>query len=496
MQRRKDRRLTNWTGRLIVIVLVAIALGGAGLAWKRMHARKPAADRYAVTNVRRADLQPILSAGGRIQSGKQTVIECRLENLSAGVQGQRLSAGGASVVIQLIPEGTLVKKGDVLAVLDSSEYAELARLQKINVERAQADRLQAELDHEIAKLAVLEYRDGTMKEMTEDFQRRISLAKSDLQRARERLDWTHAMKAKGYVSQSTVKTDEFTFAQLELALKEEEGAFDVFRKYTAPKTTRELEGEVLGTQATLDYQVLRADRHVQRLKTLEAQVEACTIRAPHDGYVVYANDPRREIVIEEGMPVRQGQKLFYLPDLNDMEVVTLLNESVVTEVRSGMPARIRVEGMPDRIMSGRVTKVAQFPVSDWRVDSRYFEGIVKLDAPVPGLKPGMTAQVELEMPEREDVLAVPSEAITVSNDGDDLCFVVQGDGLERRPVKVGRVTEAMTEVTEGLREGEQVVLNPHPQEEDEVEAPEPAPAASSVASAQTEAPAGDVAAGQ
>jgi HlyD family secretion protein len=487
MQRPKDRRPSSWAGRLFVIVLAVSTLGGLTLGWNWIHSRKPAADRYAVTNVRRADLQPILKAGGRVQSGKQTVIECRLENLSVGVRGRAISAGGASVLLQLIPEGTFVRKGDVLAVLDSADYAELLRLQKIDVERAHADKLQAELDHEIAKLAVLEYRDGSMKEMIEDFHRRVSLARSDVQRARDRLNWTHAMKAKGYVSQGTVKSDEFTAAQLELTLKQEEGAFDVFQKFTAPRTIRELEGAVLGAEANLDYQILRAQRHEGRLATLQQQVDACTIRAPHDGYVVYANDARREIYIEEGMPVRQNQKLFYLPDLNDMEVVALLNESVVNEVRSGMRARVHVEGMPNRTMWGLVTKVAQLAAPDWRSDVRYFEGTVKLEAPLAGLKPGMTAQVELQMPERDNVLAVPSEAVT-SDDGQDVCFVIQGDGLERRPVKLGRVTEAMTEVTEGLHEGEQVVMNPHPLDIELEDPSDPAPVTPSSAPAAESTP--------
>ena len=276
--------------------------------------------------------------------------------------------------MKLIPEGTQVKKGDVLAVLDSTDYAELVRLQRITVERALADKLQSELDHEIARLAVVEYRDGTMKETIEDYQRRVTLARSDLERSRDRLNWTHSMKDKGYVSTSTVKTDEYTVAQLEQALKQEEGAFDLFRKFTAPKTIRELEGVVLGTQATLDYEKLRSQRHLDRLKTLERQVDHCTIRAPHDGYVIYANDPRREIFIEEGMPVRQNQKLFYLPDLTDMEVVALLNESIVSEVRAGMPAQVRVEGMPDRLMQGHVTKIGQVPLPDWRSDVPLLRG--------------------------------------------------------------------------------------------------------------------------
>ncbi len=74
--------------------------------------------------------------------------------------------------------------------------------------------------------------------------------------------------------------------------------------------------------------------------------------------------------------------------------------------------------------------------------------------------------------------------------------MIRGEGLEKRSVKLGRVTEDLTEVTDGLREGEQVVLNPHPQDWDVDEAPDSAPAASSVVSLQTESPAGDVAAGQ
>jgi HlyD family secretion protein len=494
MQRPSDRRPQWRAGRLLAFFLaVGAGLGGLVLGWNRLQARKPAKERFSVTDVRRADLLPTLRAGGRIESGRRTVIECHLENLSAGVQGQRLSAGGASVLLKLIPEGTTVKQGDVLAVLDSSDYIELLRLQKINVERAQADKLQAELDHEIARLAIVEYRDGTLKELLEDYHRRVALARGDLERARDRLNWTHAMKAKGYVSASTVASDEYTAAQFELTLQREEGELDVFRRFTAPRTLRELEGEILGARANLDYLALRAQRHLQRLETLQTQVDLCTIRAPHDGYVIHANDARRSILIEEGMPVRQNQTLFYLPDLNDMEVVALLNESIVEEVKVGMMASVQVEGIPNRFMRGRVTKVAQLAVPDWRSDVRYFEGTVKLEKPLPGLKPGMSAQVEVEMPRREDVLAVPSEAITM-DDGQDVCFVIRGEDLERRPVKLGRVTLDMTEITHGLREGEQVVLKPRPEDLEDEEPSEPAPIASSDAPAAGASSPSDVAA--
>ena len=57
------------------------------------------------------------------------------------------------------------------------------------------------------------------------------------------------------------------------------------------------------------------------------------------------------------------------------------------------------------------------------------------------------------------MLAVPSEAVRVEN-GHDFCFVVHEDGLERREVKLGQVTSDLSEVTAGLEEGEEVVINP------------------------------------
>ncbi len=449
-------------GSLAMIALAVAVLGGLWWYRARLNSRKAPKEQYTLIDVRRADLYPKVRASGRVQSGKRTVVECQLERFADGGNSQAAASGGASVVLQLVPEGTRVSKGDVLALLDSSDYVEMVRVQEMTVEQARASKLQAELDHEIARLALIEFRDGTMKETMEDFQRRITLARADVERAQDRLHWSHAMKEKGYVSAGTVNTDEFTTAQFLETLKQEEGAFDLFQKFTAPKTMRELEGVIMGARANLDYEDLKLHRQVDRLAKLRKQVELCTIRAPHDGYVIYANDARRQIFIEEGMPVRQNQKLFYLPDLADMEVLALLSESVVDQVRAGMPAVVQVEGLPQGTMSGRVTKVAALALPpDWRSDTHYFEGVVKIEDPLPKLMPGMTAQVEVAIPTREDVLAVPSEAVTI-DEGQDICFVVRGDALERREVKLGQVTRDLTEVTAGLIEGEQVVLNPDP----------------------------------
>jgi HlyD family secretion protein len=463
MHPRVKSRISRSPRVLIASVCAMMALAAIALVWAKWQTRKSPAERYVTTDVRRADLFPTVTASGRVESSKRTVVECQLENIAVGVRGQRLAAGGASVLLSVIPEGSIVKRGDVLAVLDSSDYEELLRLQKMTVERAAADRLQAELDLEIAGLAVREFEEGILRETTEDFEGKIFLARSDLERTRDRLAWCRRMRDKGYLPAATVTSEEYRRAQLNLALEQQVSAYALFKKFTVPKTSKILKGAMKAATTVLGYQRLRLHRHRDRLTLLEKQVENCTIRAPHDGFVIYANSVERQIVIEPGVPVRQRQQLFYLPDLSEMEVVAMLHESIVDHVAPDMRAKVQVEGINNRSMEGHVTSVAPISLFNWRTDVNYFEGIVKLEHPPSGLKPGMTAEVELAMPRRANVLAVPSEAIRIEN-GHDVCFIFHEDGLERREVRVGQVTPELAEVTQGLEEGERVVLNPSPED--------------------------------
>ena len=126
-----------------------------------------------------------------------------------------------------------------------------------------------------------------------------------------------------------------------------------------------------------------------------------------------------------------------------------------------MRAHVQVEGIGNRSIEGHVTSISPMTAFNWRTDVRYFEGIVKLESVPEGLLPGMTAEVEIAMPRRENVLAIPSEAVVIDH-GYDICFVVHEDSLERRQVKLGQTTRELVEVTDGLEAGEQVVLNPQP----------------------------------
>jgi HlyD family secretion protein len=147
-----------------------------------------------------------------------------------------------------------------------------------------------------------------------------------------------------------------------------------------------------------------------------------------------------------------------------MEVQALVHESVANRVRPGMLARVEVEGLPDSVVEGHVVSVAHLPARNWLNDVPYFLTHIQLDNFPRGLLPGMTAEVVIATTQRNDVLAVPPEALTFE-DGHDICYIAGEDGLERREVKIGEATRDLVEVCEGLEEGEQVVLDPSQHEE-------------------------------
>ena len=422
-------------------------------------------ERYQFRRVERASLEPFLSAPGRVESAKRTVVRCELENM-AGSTGSASMGASSSTVIWLIPEGSAAKKGDVLARLDGSTYEEMLRQQIIVVEQAKASHLQAQLNHEIAKIALHEYIEGTAKELVQEMNASIYLARTSLNQAQERLEWTKRMNKKGYASVAQMVTDKQTVMTSDLALQRQVAAFDLFERFTLPKTQMTLQADITTSRTTLESEQVKLNRQVERLALLKRQVDRCTIRAPHDGVVFYyfSPNPRRNqdnANIEEGMAVRQKQELFYLPDLTEMEVQVILNESVVNRVSPGLRATVEFEGLPHLSLEGQVESISQIPNREnpRGEDVRYFIGDVKLDHSSEGLKPGMTAVVTFKLPRRNDVIAVPHEAVLPDRAG-EVCFVAVGEHLERRPVKVGRTTPELIEITEGLQEGEEIVLDP------------------------------------
>ena len=203
-----------------------------------------------------------------------------------------------------------------------------------------------------------------------------------------------------------------------------------------------------------------------RLKRLETQLEKCTIWAPDDGMVVYANDQIQsgrgggspQAIVEEGASIRERQSIIKLPDLSHMQVKCTIHESKVDSLQRGMRARIQIQ---DHEYQGVVTSIANQPEpSNWYSGNvKEYAAIASIDSDPHGLRPGMTAAVEILVADLPDVLTVPVQAVVEQN-GRFSCWVNTPAGPQKRPVVLGMSNNTRIEIQDGLSEGEDVLLNP------------------------------------
>jgi multidrug efflux pump subunit AcrA (membrane-fusion protein) len=146
-----------------------------------------------------------------------------------------------------------------------------------------------------------------------------------------------------------------------------------------------------------------------------------------------------------------------MPDLSRMQVKVGIHESVIDRIKPGLSARVT---LPDKTLTGTVSEVASVtrPAGWWTGNEVKYETIVELPS-VEGLKPGMSAEVEVLIARYEDVLMIPVAAVVETDEG-SLCWVKTAKGARRRPLKLGDTNDVFTVVETGLKEGDEVVLNP------------------------------------
>jgi HlyD family secretion protein len=390
------------------------------------------------------------------------VVKCKLENLKIRSRGGAFFVGGASTILDIVPNGTTVKKGDVLCRLDASEYEELEHPQALRVAQHNAEMVQTDKALQSAELALREYSEGLFHQDVKGMEGLIALAESEVKRASDRLAWSERMVGKGYASLAQVANDRVALLRATNQLREARTQLGLYRRYTAPKMILSLKAEVIKARKMFDHETDDFRKSKDQLSYYRSLTERCTIRAPHDGFVIYANGPFREederLRIEPGASVRQGQELFYFPDLSKMEVVAMLNETVVDRVRGGMPARVHVEGLRGgEALEAHVESVESLPRRGFN-EVPYYACRIRLEVTPSGLLPGMSAEVEVRVGRCRDVLAVPSEAVSVDEDR-SVCYVIGPSGPERREITPGGSTPDLIEVTDGLKEGELVALN-------------------------------------
>ena len=388
------------------------------------------------------------------------------ENIEIKSEVRSRSSSGVSI-LEIVPEGSLVKKGDFLVRLDDASLQKDLLRQRISVHQAKATLVKATADVEAAKLSLQEYLSGSFRESEEELESAEFVAKENLRRVEEYLLYSKKLATKGYVSEAQLEADQFAVEKAGKELDLAQTKLEVLRTHSRKAKVNELNADIMTAEARLQ----SAENSYQLEKTqeseIEEQIEKCKIFSPADGEVTYANKNNsgtsEGILIEEGKLIREKQTIIRLPNASLLRVRAKVNENRIEQVRPGMDCSILIDAMRDVQLKGKVESLSEYPIPS---ASRYTSHIkeygteIVISDPPPGVRTGMTAKVTIKSEQIDRALQIPLTSI-FRIEGETFCLVGnEFDEMQLRSIELGSHNMTMAVVNSGLKEGELVVLNP------------------------------------
>ena len=395
--------------------------------------------------VRRETLRVTVTEDGNLESAENTEVKCEIP--------------GGSTILWIIDEGEKVTAGEKLVELDQSAIEDARDQQKGVVDEAKAAKVQAEQNLKAAEIAVTEYRDGTYKQEEQLAQASIEICKENQATSKNLLEHSQKMLRKGFATPLQVRSDEFAVKRTALELAAAETALSVLQEFTKKKMLTELQATADAATALKHSKEEALKLEEKKLNRLENKLDKAVIYAPKDGMVIYANERSRysSVTIELHSAVKEGQAIIRLPDLSNMNAKVLVNESKIELLKMDSDANLKIG---ERTFQGKVTAIANQPErGSWGSDIKEYATIVSIEGNATGLKPGMTAEVEVLVNEFPDTLTVPVSAV-VEQRGQYFCWVNSANGPERRPLVVAGTNDRKMAITDGVKEGDKVILNP------------------------------------
>jgi multidrug efflux pump subunit AcrA (membrane-fusion protein) len=446
-QHRGDRRDPPrgrwWRRALIALGLVAVAAPGAVLIPRADSPRRTGP--MLTHTIARGNVIVTVTEQGTLESSKNTEIKCKVR--------------GQSTVIWVVESGTEVEPGDELVRLDTLalEDAISERTKYAHLVRSGAERQRANVAR--AKLAIPEYLEGRYRNQLMSLEKDLAIYESNLRTAENMKRHAEEMFKRGYVTELEVEEKEFAVRRAELNVEFKKQEIEVLKKYTKEMELETLRGNLRAAEARLEAEEERAKQDKERLDLAVQELEYCVIKAEKSGMVIHpsAAEWKGAPEIEEGATVRKDQVLLLMPDLSQMQVKVGIHESVVERLKPGMAATIM---LPDKTLGGKVSYVSPVtrPAGWWTGNVVKYDTIVELPS-VGGLKPGMSAEVEVIMDRRRNVPIIPASAVVETAEG-DVCWVKTAEGVTRRSLRLGDTDDTFIVVQAGVKEGDEVVLNP------------------------------------
>jgi RND family efflux transporter MFP subunit len=215
------------------------------------------------------------------------------------------------------------------------------------------------------------------------------------------------------------------------------------------------------------------ERSQKDLALIEERLKFTEVRAPFDCTILTRPVSAGQAVSGSG-GFNSGTEVLTIADLNSMIINAQVNQADVPRLKAGEAVEVTIEAVAGLRVTGAVERIS--PQATIKNNIKGFAARIVLKNPDERIRPGMTANVKIPVASAANVTAVPLAAVFTEKDPDSgdverFVYVQQGDGFEKRDVKVGVADYFYAEIQSGLNEGEVVSLE-MPKEEREKKAKE------------------------
>ncbi len=438
--------------------------------------------------VKRTSFDITTTAAGELEAKNQIEIRSPLE--------------GEGSIVEVIAEGTKVKKGEVLIRMKTDDLQRRVDEDTLSVESAKADMIaaengysiqindnenrlrQARLKLELAELGLKQWMEGEVKTRRTKLQLDLSRSKLEIDRLAEKLQRSWKLHEQGFLSKDELEQDELKYIEAQTNWTNSNLAAKVYEAFDFPRDQKTKMSDV--DQAKSDLRRVMLNNEIElaskessrtkvrkQLNVLETklakskqQLDAATVTAPADGLVVYGTSVERRGWGGNDGPLAIGRKIYpnellvVLPDTSAMVASVRVHESLAGRISKGQVAAVKIDAAGGKTYIGEVDSIGVLAESGgWRdPDRREYTVKIALDLDAAAtLKPSMRCEAEINMGRVDGAVSVPIQG--VFSDGPVRYVYVPSDNkFQRVPVKLGRRSNAFAEILAGLTEGQTVLL--------------------------------------
>lgn len=442
--------------RAVIIAAILVAAGVVGYWFLQQGAVQTGAtaeDLETVT-IERGNIEATVDATGSVEPAAQVTLSFRTGGILSSLP---------------VSEGDEVRDGEILAEVNASELrlgVTQAQLALTSAEASQAKLAGgADVDDIQAARANLASAEAALARMREGPSAdEITVAMADLRRAEIALQEAQELYDQySWVGGIGALPQSVALQQATINYEQARAAYNIAMQGPTESELQAAEAAVAQARSQLSSLVegaseedltmaqVAVDQARASLELAQLQLEGATITAPFDGMVAFLG-------AEVNEQVAPGSPMIVLIDPSGFHVEVSVDEIDVGQVELEQEARITLDAYPDEDLQGRVEYISPVATEDLGTVS-YLVRVCFDPTQVP-LRSGMTANITIVTERRENVLLMPSRAISADRET-GLFYVerLKDDGeIERVEVEIGIQDATYTEVLRGLEEGDRLVI--------------------------------------